>query len=54
MSRLEGVFPIARSALRFDPYQGIMADAQMVIKRLGLAARLQERDRRPSLNVLDR
>lgn len=54
MSHLAAVFAIARPAWGFDLDQGVMADAQKVMKRLGLTAKSQERDRRPSLNELDR
>ena len=53
MSHLAAVFAIARPAWGFDLDQGVMADAQKVMKRLGLTAKSQERDRRPSLIELN-
>lgn len=54
ISHLAAVFAIARPAWGFDLDQTAMADAQKVMKRLGLTAKSQERDRRPTLDELDR
>lgn len=54
MSHLAAVFAIARPAWGFDLDQSAMADAKKVMKRLGMTAKSQERDRRPSLGELDR
>jgi integrase len=54
MSHLAAVFAIARPAWGFDLDQAAMSDAQKVMKRLGLTAKSQERDRRPTLDERDR
>jgi integrase len=54
ISHLSSIFAIARPAWKIDLDYSAMEDAQVVLKRLGLIAKSTQRDRRPTLEELDR
>lgn len=54
MSHLSSVFAIARPAWKIDLDYSAMEDAQVVMKRLGLVSKSAQRDRRPTLEELDK
>jgi integrase len=54
LSHLGAVFAIARPAWGYPLDAQAMADANTVARRLGLTAKSAERDRRPTLDELDR
>jgi hypothetical protein len=54
MSHLASIFAIARPAWGFPLEQQAMADAQKVMKRLGLTSKSKERDRCPTLEELEK
>jgi integrase len=54
MSHLAAVFAIARPAWGYRLDKSAIDDARVVAKRLGLTARSNERDRRPTLEELDK
>lgn len=54
LSHLAAVFAIARPAWGYPLDQQAMRDAAAVAKRLGLATKSRQRDRRPTLEELDR
>ncbi|AFL52715.1 integrase [Sinorhizobium fredii] len=54
ISHLASIFAIARPAWKIDLDYSAMEDAQVVLKRLGLVAKSAQRDRRPTLEELDR
>lgn len=54
LSHLAAVFAVARPAFGYPLHQQAMQDAVTVAKRLGLTARSRERDRRPTLDELDK
>ena len=51
---LSSIFAIAKPAWKMELDYGAMEDAQTVMKRLGLTARSGKRDRRPTLDELDK
>lgn len=53
LSHLASVFAIARPAWDIDLDRTAMADAAVVLKRLGVTSRSKQRDRRPTLEELD-
>lgn len=53
LSHLASVFAIARPAWDIDLDRSAMADAAVVLKRLGVTSRSKQRDRRPTLDELD-
>jgi integrase len=54
LSHLAAVFAVARPAWRYPLDQSAMMDAMVVLKKLGLIAKSNERTRRPTLDELDR
>lgn len=54
MSHLAAVFAVARPAWGYELDQQAMTDAMVVAKRLGLTAKSRQRDRRPTLEEMDR
>jgi integrase len=54
LSHLAAVFAVARPAWRYPLDQRAMMDAMVVLKKLGLIAKSNERTRRPTLDELDR
>jgi integrase len=54
LSHLSGLFAIARPAWGFQLDETAMRDAQKVTKRLGTTKKSDQRDRRPTLDELDR
>ncbi|MBV8664656.1 MAG: tyrosine-type recombinase/integrase [Hyphomicrobiales bacterium] len=54
LSHLAAVFSIARPAWGYDLDKKAMDDAMAVTRRLGLASKSEERDRRPTLEELDK
>jgi integrase len=54
LSHLASVFSIARAAWGMPLDRAVMEDAQLVCRRLGLIAKSDERDRRPTLDELDK
>ncbi len=54
LSHLAAVFAIARPAWAYPLDQTAMKDAFVVAKRLGIASKSRERDRRPTLEELDK
>jgi hypothetical protein len=54
LSHLAAVFAVARPAWRYPLDQGAMMDAMVMLKKLGLIAKSNERTRRPTLDELDR
>lgn len=53
MSHLSSIFTVARPAWGYPLDTQAMADAMVVLKKLGLVAKSNERDRRPTLAELD-
>jgi integrase len=53
LSHLAAVFAVARPAWAYPLDQTAMKDAFVVAKRLGIASKSRERDRRPTLEELD-
>lgn len=53
MSHLGAIFTVARPAWGFPLDQQAMADAMVVLKKLGLVAKSNERSRRPTLDELN-
>ena len=53
-SHLQAVFAVARPAWGYPLDEGAMRDAMAVAKRLGLKGRSKKRERRPTLDELDR
>lgn len=53
LSHLASVFAIARPAWDMDLDRTAMADATVVLKRLGVTSRSKQRDRRPTLDELE-
>jgi len=54
LSHLAAVFAVAKPAWAYQLDQTAMKDAFVVAKRLGIASKSRERDRRPSLEELDK
>src|SRR3984893_4201736 len=54
LSHLAGVFAIARPAWGYQLDQNAMKDALVVAKRLGITTKSRARDRRPSMDELDK
>src|ERR1700730_4176039 len=54
LSHLAAVFAIARAALGYQLDQNAMKDAFLVAKRLGITTRSRARDRRPTMDELDK
>jgi integrase len=54
LSHLAAVFAVARPAWAYPLDQTAMKDAFVVVKRLGIASKSRERDRRPTLEELDK
>lgn len=54
MSHLASIFTVARPAWGYPLDQQAMADARVVLAKLGLTARSNERTRRPTLDELER
>ena len=54
LSHLGAVFAVARPAWSYPLDQTAMKDAFVVTKRLGIASKSRERDRRPTLEELDK
>ncbi|TMK49309.1 MAG: site-specific integrase [Alphaproteobacteria bacterium] len=54
LSHLAAVFAVAKPAWAYPLDQTAMNDAFVVAKRLGIASKSRERDRRPTLEELDR
>lgn len=54
MAHLSSVFAVARPAWGYPLDPQVMADAKVVMKKLGLISRSKERDRRPTLGELDK
>jgi integrase len=54
LSHMGSVFAIARPAWGYPLDQQAMRDAMLVAKRLGVTSKSRERDRRPTLDELDR
>lgn len=54
LSHLSGLFAIARPAWGFQLDERAMQDAAKVLKRLGVTKKSNQRDRRPTLEELDR
>lgn len=54
VSHLASVFAVARPAWGYPLDQQAMADARVVLVKMGLVAKSGERDRRPALGELDR
>lgn len=54
LSHLQAVFAVARPAWGYPLDEGAMRDAMAVAKRLGLKGRSKKRERRPTLDELDR
>lgn len=54
MSHLAAVYAIARPAWGIPLDQKAMEDAQLVMKRMGVVSKSAQRDRRPSMEELDR
>lgn len=54
LSHLAAVFTVARPAWGFDLNPQVMKDAFIVAKRMHLTSKSRERDRRPTLDELDR
>jgi integrase len=54
LSHLAAVFAVARPAWGYPLDQTAMKDAFVVAKRLGIASKSRERDRRPTLDELDK
>jgi integrase len=54
LSHLAAVFAVAKPAWAYPLDQTAMKDAFVVAKRLGIASKSRERDRRPSLEELDK
>jgi|TARA_R100000049_G_C1957564_1_gene118814 integrase len=53
LSHLGAVMSVARPAWGFEVDHHAMADARKVLRKMGMASRSKERDRRPSLEELD-
>lgn len=53
LSHLGAVMSVARPAWGFEVNPHAMADARKVLRKMGMASRSKERDRRPSLEELD-
>ena len=54
LSHLGAVFAVAKAAWAYPLDQTAMKDAFVVAKRLGIASKSRERDRRPTLEELDK
>jgi integrase len=54
LSHLAAVFAVAKPAWAYPLDQTVMRDAFVVAKRLGVASKSRERDRRPALEELDK
>jgi hypothetical protein len=54
LSHLAAVFAVAKPAWAYPLDQTAMKDAFVVAKRLGIASKSRERDRRPTLEELDK
>lgn len=54
LSHLASVFAIAKPAWGYDLSQAAMKDAHVVLRRLGASAKSSKRERRPSLDELDK
>ena len=54
MSHLGAVFAVARPAWRYPLDQQAFKDAMVVLKKLGLISKSKHRDRRPTLEEMDR
>jgi integrase len=54
MSHLGAVFAVARPAWRYPLDQQAFKDAMVVLKKLGLTSKSKHRDRRPTLEEMDR
>lgn len=54
LSHLSAVFSVARSAWGVDMDRGVMRDAMDAAKHFGLVAKSHQRERRPTLDELDR
>jgi integrase len=54
LSHLGAVFAVAKPAWKYPLDQSAMKDAFVVTKRLGISSKSRERDRRPTLDELDK
>jgi integrase len=54
LSHLGAVFAVAKPAWKYPLDQSAMKDALVVTKRLGISSKSRERDRRPTLDELDK
>ncbi|KZL28357.1 integrase [Pseudovibrio sp. WM33] len=54
LSHLSAVFSIARAAWGYPLNKQVMEDAHIVCKRLGITSKSKQRERRPSLEELDK
>jgi integrase len=54
LSHLGAVFTVAKPAWKYPLDQSAMKDALVVTKRLGISSKSRERDRRPTLDELDK
>src|ERR1700737_106725 len=54
LSHLGAVFAVAKPAWKYPLDQSAMKDAFVVAKRLGISSKSRERDRRPTLDELDK
>lgn len=54
ISHLSAVFSVARSAYGFDVSRDVMRDAQESLKRLGLVGKSEKRDRRPTVDEMNK
>ena len=54
LSHLGAVFTVAQPAWRYPLDQSVVRDAMIVLKKLGLISKSNERTRRPTLDELDR
>lgn len=54
LSHLSSIFAIAKPMWKYPLDRQAMADAQVVLKKLGIISKSNERDRRPTLDELDK
>ncbi|MHB0785551.1 site-specific integrase [Bradyrhizobium sp. 5.13L] len=54
LSHLASIFAVARPMWKYPLDYAAMKDAQTVLRRLGIVSKSKERDRRPTLDELDR
>jgi integrase len=54
LSHLASIFTVARPMWKYPLDRQAMADAQVVLKKMGIISKSNERDRRPTLDELDK